>query len=98
EIVVGVLNEGDRVQLTVGDRGPGIAAADRARVVERFVRLEESRSEPGSGLGLSLVLAVAHLHGGPLPPQDNAPGLRAVLMLPRNGPQLSPSLAAEPPS
>ena len=51
---------------SVADRGPGIAEADRARVVERFVRLEQSRSEPGSGLGLSLAAAVARLHGGEL--------------------------------
>jgi signal transduction histidine kinase len=88
EIVVQVQSEGDRIVLSVGDRGPGIAATDRSRVVERFVRLEQSRSEPGSGLGLSLVSAVAYLHGGELCLEDNAPGLRAVLTLPRSGPQL----------
>ena len=67
----------------LADAGPGIAAADRERVVERFVRLEQSRSEPGSGLGLSLAAAVAHLHGGDLRLEDNAPGLRAVISLPR---------------
>ena len=66
--------DGDHVLLTVTDRGPGIAEADRGHVVERFVRLEQSRSEPGSGLGLSLVSAVAHLHGGELKFDDNAPG------------------------
>ena len=75
--------EGDQVILSVGDRGPGIPQADRTRVVERFVRLEQSRSEPGSGLGLSLVAAVARLHGGDLRLEDNAPGLKAVLALPR---------------
>ena len=50
-----------------------------ARVVERFVRLEQSRSEPGSGLGLSLAAAVARLHGGELRLEDNAPGLKAVI-------------------
>jgi signal transduction histidine kinase len=88
EIVVQVQSEGDRIVLSVGDRGPGIAATDRSRVVERFVRLEQSRSEPGSGLGLSLVSAVAYLHGGELRLEDNAPGLRAVLTLPRSGPRL----------
>ena len=53
------------------------------------MRLEQSRSEPGSGLGLSLASAVAQLHGGELRLEDNAPGLRAVLVLPRDGPQLS---------
>jgi len=51
EIVVRADTEGERITLSVADRGPGIADADRARVVERFVRLEQSRSEPGSGLG-----------------------------------------------
>ena len=62
--------------------------ADSGRVVERFVRLEASRSEPGSGLGLSLVSAVAQLHGGVLKLEDNGPGLRAVLDLPRRARQL----------
>ena len=79
--------EGDRVLLTVGDRGPGIPESDRGRAVERFVRLEKSRSIPGSGLGLSRAAAVARLHGGELRLEDNAPGLRAVLVLPRGGPQ-----------
>ena len=61
--------------LTVADRGPGIAAADRARVLDRFVRLEGSRSRPGSGLGLSLAAAVARMHGGAVELEDNEPGL-----------------------
>ena len=69
--------------LSVADAGPGIPAADRGRVVERFVRLEQSRSLPGSGLGLSLVAAVARLHRGELKLEDNAPGLKAVLVLPK---------------
>jgi hypothetical protein len=82
EIVVGVRREGPRVLLTVADRGPGIPQADRARVVERFVRLTPDPAEPGSGLGLSLAAAVARLHGGELTLQDNAPGLRVVISLP----------------
>lgn len=78
--------DGDRVFLSVGDRGSGIPDSDRGRVVERFVRLEKSRTIPGSGLGLSLASAVARLHGGELRLEDNAPGLCAVLVLPRNGP------------
>ena len=77
EIVVKAAQEGDRILLTVADGGPGIPAADRGRAVERFVRLEQSRSEPGSGLGLSLASAVARLHGGELKLEDNRPGLRA---------------------
>ena len=58
------------------------SAAARERVVERFYRLESSRTTPGSGLGLSLVAAVAALHGGRLRLEDNGPGLRACLVLP----------------
>ena len=86
EIVVRADTEGERITLSVADRGPGIADADRARVVERFVRLEQSRSEPGSGLGLSLASAVARLHGGELKLEDNHPGLRSTMALPRVGP------------
>jgi signal transduction histidine kinase len=87
-VVVTARSAGDQVLLTVADNGPGIAQSDRGRAVERFVRLEASRSEPGSGLGLSLVSAVGHLHGGELKLEDNAPGLRAVLVLPRAARQL----------
>jgi signal transduction histidine kinase len=73
---------GDCVEITVADRGPGIAPADRERVVGRFVRLENSRSRPGSGLGLAMAAAVARLHHGVLRIEDNAPGLRVVLSLP----------------
>jgi signal transduction histidine kinase len=69
----------------VADRGPGIPAADRERALKRFVRLEASRSQPGSGLGLSLAAAVARLHGGSISLLDNAPGVKAVLTLPRDG-------------
>ena len=65
--------------LAVSDRGPGISADDRARAVQRFVRLDASRSGPGTGLGLSLVGAVARMHGGALHLSDNDPGLRAEI-------------------
>ena len=70
--------------LSVADSGPGIPLADRPRVTERFVRLEASRNSPGTGLGLSLVAAVAHFHNAELVLEDNAPtGLKAVLRFPR---------------
>jgi signal transduction histidine kinase len=73
---------GEAAELVVADRGAGIMPADRARVVDRFVRLENSRTRPGSGLGLSLAAAIAHLHGGELRLEDNQPGLRVVISLP----------------
>ena len=74
----------DGVELSVADTGPGIPAADRPRVTERFVRLEASRNSPGTGLGLSLVAAVAHFHNAELVLEDNAPtGLKAVLRFPK---------------
>jgi signal transduction histidine kinase len=89
EIVVRAGNDGERIAISVADRGPGIPDVDRGRVVERFVRLEQSRSEPGSGLGLSLASAVARLHGGELKLEDNHPGLRTTIALPRAGPAAS---------
>ncbi len=69
------------LDLTVSDSGPGIAEADRARVLDRFVRLDGSRTTPGNGLGLSLVAAIARLHGADLRLEDAAPGLRVTLRL-----------------
>ena len=70
------------VSLVVEDSGPGIPATDRNRVVERFYRLDASRSAPGNGLGLSIVSSIASLHGGSLLLEDAAPGLRASLVFP----------------
>jgi signal transduction histidine kinase len=81
-ITVTMARVGGTVEIAIGDRGPGVAPQDRERALQRFVRLEKSRSRPGSGLGLSLVAAVARLHGGSIRLEDNAPGLRAVLTLP----------------
>jgi signal transduction histidine kinase len=81
-ITVGLRQHQGRVLIEVADNGPGIPEADRKRVLERFVRLEKSRSETGSGLGLSLVDAVTRLHGGEFRIEDNAPGVRAVIDLP----------------
>jgi hypothetical protein len=86
--------DGDHVVLTVVDAGPGIPERDRAHAVERFVRLEQSRSLPGSGLGLSLVSAVAHLHHGELRLEDNGPGLKATIILPRAGPPGSDAITS----
>ncbi|MEE3622882.1 HAMP domain-containing sensor histidine kinase [Nitrospirillum sp. BR 11752] len=77
-----VPNGGSRVRITVADNGPGIPAEDRERVRERFFRLERDQARPGSGLGLSLVDAVAQRHGGTLVLEDNGPGLKAQLLLP----------------
>ena len=82
EVVVRTSRHDGFAEITVSDRGPGVPASERERVLDRFVRLEASRSEPGSGLGLSLVAAVARLHGGTLRLEDNAPGLRVILSLP----------------
>jgi hypothetical protein len=71
-----------RVRVAVTDQGPGITPAEREQATDRFYRGESARNTPGSGLGLSLVLAVAHLHGGELVLEDSRPGLRAILILP----------------
>jgi signal transduction histidine kinase len=80
------------VEFSVTDTGPGVPEADRSRIVQRFVRLENSRNEPGAGLGLSLVAAVAEAHRGRLEIDEGpgalggtGPGLRVALVLPRAG-------------
>jgi signal transduction histidine kinase len=82
KISVGVRQQDGRILIEVADNGPGIPVEDRKRVLERFVRLEQSRTEPGSGLGLSLVAAVARLHKGEFRIEDNEPGVKAVMDLP----------------
>ena len=72
----------DLAQLLVADTGPGIPAEDRARVLQRFTRLDRARSQPGNGLGLALVNAVTLQHHGRLTLGDNAPGLVVTLELP----------------
>jgi signal transduction histidine kinase len=67
------------VEAMVSDTGPGVPAADRERVLGRFVRLEASRSTPGTGLGLTLVKAIADLHNARLELSDNGPGLRVTI-------------------
>jgi signal transduction histidine kinase len=82
EVAIALEHGADGARLIVADNGPGIPADDRNRVVERFVRLESSRNSPGTGLGLSLVSAVARLHEAELVLLDNEPGLRAELRFP----------------
>lgn len=71
-----------RIEISVADHGPGIPPDQYGKVLERFVRLEQSRNTPGSGLGLSLASAVARLHGGYIFFSDNNPGLKVTLSLP----------------
>jgi signal transduction histidine kinase len=82
----------DSVSIIVEDNGPGIPDGERSRVVERFYRVDHSRSVPGNGLGLSIVSAIAALHWGSLRLEDAAPGLRAHIVLPRT--ELLPSASA----
>jgi signal transduction histidine kinase len=77
------------VEFSVTDTGPGVPPEDRERVIQRFVRLDNSRTEPGSGLGLSLVGAVMEAHGGRIQLDEGpgafggqGPGLRVALILP----------------
>ncbi len=73
------------ISVVVADNGPGIPPEQREKALQRFTRLEVSRTAPGSGLGLALVAAIARLHNAPLKLEDNAPGLRATLLFSKNG-------------
>jgi signal transduction histidine kinase len=86
-ITISLTQVGRSIEIAVGDRGPGVAPQDRERALQRFVRLEKARSLPGAGLGLSLVAAVARMHGGTVRLEDNAPGLRVILSLPADAPR-----------
>jgi signal transduction histidine kinase len=81
-VSVSARRAGTMAEIIVADRGPGVSVEDRSRVLDRFVRLEGARSRPGSGLGLSMAVAIAKLHAGHLRIEDNEPGLRVVLALP----------------
>lgn len=83
EVTLNVKRIGNDVEIAIADNGAGIPAAERDAAVQRFVRLDNAKDVPGSGLGLSLVAAVARLHDGELRLEDNGPGLRAVLRLDR---------------
>ena len=82
-IEVAVLERGDgSAEISVSDNGPGITDSEKSKVVQRFYRGDASRGTPGVGLGLSLVQAVAKLHGSALSLSDRDPGLRVSLTLP----------------
>jgi len=91
-IAVAVRDDGDSVRLSVADSGPGVPESERERVLQRFARLDAARSQPGNGLGLALVKAVAEQHNGRVLLEDNAPGLAVTLELPAY--PLKPSAAA----
>jgi signal transduction histidine kinase len=88
-IAADLRREGQQVRLSITDSGAGIPETERDRVLQRLYRLEKSRTTPGSGLGLSLIKAVADLHGAELRLEDAAPGLRVVLLFPA-APRRSP--------
>ncbi len=81
-ITISAARRGASVEIAVADCGASLSAEDHRRIAERFVRLENSRTSPGTGLGLSLVAAVTRLHNGEMTIEDNAPGLRIALLLP----------------
>jgi signal transduction histidine kinase len=82
------------VQVVVADDGPGILDSEKHKVVERFYRGDASRGTPGVGLGLSLVQAVAKLHGGTVELFDRNPGLRAVIVIHADSPPPAPTVPA----
>ena len=79
EISLSLVKTGTETRLVIADNGPGIPFDERDNVVKRLYRLDRSRNTPGNGLGLSLVQAIAGLHGAELSLEDNAPGLRVVI-------------------
>jgi signal transduction histidine kinase len=81
-IVVTLERTEDVARIRVADSGPGVPAADRDRVLQRFARLDQARSQPGNGLGLALVNAVTTQHHGRLSLADNAPGLAVTIEIP----------------
>ena len=76
--------QGGRPALIVSDTGPGVPDEYKSKVLERLFRMEQSRTSPGSGLGLALVSAVAKSHGLELKLEDNFPGLRVILRFPKS--------------
>ncbi|MER8386571.1 HAMP domain-containing histidine kinase [Mesorhizobium sp. M0751] len=82
-IELSVIPRDDRILVKVGDDGPGIPTEEREKVFQRLYRLDNSRTTPGSGLGLSLVRAIADLHGASITLEDRHPGLAVVVSFPR---------------
>lgn len=78
-ITAGLESESGYCVLSIADTGPGIPVAEHGSVLRRFYRLEQSRTTPGSGLGLALVKAIADLHGAAIELSDNQPGLRVSI-------------------
>jgi len=83
-IRVSLANVPPEARITIADSGAGIPPAARTKVFQRFYRLDDSRGSSGSGLGLSLVQAVVLLHGGSIALEDDHPGLRVEISLPRH--------------
>jgi len=94
-IVVTLERTEDLARIRVADSGPGVAAADRERVLQRFTRLDQARSQPGNGLGLPLVNAVTTQHHGRLSLGDNSPGLVVTIEIPA---LLRPAVQRTPPA
>lgn len=80
-IALTLSRSGDAGEIAVADDGPGVAAADRPRLTQRFVRLDPSRTSTGHGLGLNLVAAITALHRASLHIDDNRPGLRVSIVI-----------------
>lgn len=79
KVSIRLSQERDGLSLCVADTGPGIPESERSRVLEPFERLDSARSSPGSGLGLSVVQAIAELHGAELRLENGAPGLKVSM-------------------
>ncbi|HUO97107.1 MAG TPA: ATP-binding protein [Rhizomicrobium sp.] len=84
-IALSACRVGGAIRVAIADAGPGIPPEDREKVFRRFYRREQSRTTPGSGLGLALASAIADLHGARIFLEDNRPGLRAVVEIPAIG-------------
>lgn len=95
-IQIGVEASGDHARLVVADDGPGVPVADREAALKPFVRLERSRTTKGSGLGLSIVAAIAARHGADLALEDAKPGLRVRFDIPTAGKAVTPILEGLP--